>query len=156
MDGLEAMQAAPHDVITRPAVPADHAAIAVLLRQLGYEIAPALVLRQLQALPHAAHDQVLVAALHGEVVGSISLHAVPMFHTGGFLGRITSLVVDERYRARGVGSALIWAAQRWFQAAGCAKLEVTSSDHRSGAHRFYEGHGFLRDGQRFARAFGAV
>ncbi|GGY03794.1 hypothetical protein GCM10007386_38240 [Pseudoduganella dura] len=69
----------------------------------------------------------------------------------GQLGRITSMVVDERHRGSGVGGALIGAAEQWFAAAGCVKVEVTSSDRRLDAHRFYERHGFLRDGQRLAR-----
>jgi GNAT superfamily N-acetyltransferase len=117
---------------------------------------PAQVGERLQALAASPADQVLVATLAGEVVGSISLHALSLFHAGGGLGRITSLVVDERFRGRHIGSALIAAAQRWFDTAGCVKVEVTSSDHRSGAHRFYEGHGYVRDGQRFARQGGTT
>nr|WP_223997881.1 GNAT family N-acetyltransferase [Burkholderia gladioli] len=80
-----------------------------------------------------------------------SLHALPLFHAAGNLGRITSMVVDERYRGNGVGSGLIDAAEHWFRQVGCVKLEVTSGDHQPAAHHFYERHGFLRDGQRLSK-----
>lgn len=66
-------------------------------------------------------DGVLVASLQGEVVGSISLHVLPVFHAAGFLGRITNLVVDEHNRGYGIGTALIANVYRWFKTVGCVK-----------------------------------
>lgn len=135
----------------RRAQPTDHIAIASLLVQLGYEATPALIQEKIRALLPSPVDCLLVAALEREVIGSISLHALALFHTEGFLGRITSLVVDERYRGRGVGHLLMADAERWFVSVGCVKLEVTSGKHRRDAHRFYEQHGFAQDGLRLAR-----
>lgn len=64
---------------------------------------------------------------------------------------ITSLVVDERWRGRRIGSALVDAAAGWFAANGCIKMEVTSGNRRLDAHRFYEAHGMARDSQHFSR-----
>ncbi|KFG94162.1 GCN5 family acetyltransferase [Burkholderia paludis] len=141
----------PLDILIREPRASDHAAIACLLQQLGYQTTPALVLEKIEALLPSPTDKIIVASARDEVVGSISLHALPLFHAPGNLGRITSMVVDERYRGNGVGSALIAAAEHWFRQVGCVKLEVTSGDHRPAAHRFYERHGFLRDGQRLSR-----
>ncbi|TDG02027.1 GNAT family N-acetyltransferase [Paraburkholderia guartelaensis] len=135
-----------NEVVTREAQPSDHYAIAMLLHQLGYEATPALILGRLQTLIPSPNDKIFVATVHENVVGSISLHTFPMFHAAGYLGRITSMVVEG-----GIGSALIAAAKGWFQSVGCVKLEVTSGDHRPDAHRFYARHGFRRDGQRLAR-----
>jgi GNAT superfamily N-acetyltransferase len=136
---------------TRPARLDDHVAIAALMAQLGYPATPMQILARLQALGASAADGILVAAVGGEVVGVISLHALPLFHMAGALGRITALVVDQRHRSAGIGGALVIAAQHWFTAAGCVKLEVTSGDQRLDAHRFYQRHGFVRDGQRLTR-----
>lgn len=141
----------PSDLIIRESHSSDHTAIAVLLQQLGYQATPALILEKIEALRTSQTDKVIVASVQGRVVGSISLHALPLFHLEGYLGRITSMVVDERYRGCGIGSALIGAANSWFRSVGCVKLEVTSGDHRSHAHRFYEQHGFVRDGQRLCK-----
>lgn len=141
----------PSEVIIREMRPSDHIAIALLLQQLGYLISPELILEKIEILLPSSADKVVVALMHGEVVGCISLHAFPLFHAAGCLGRISSLVVDERCRGCGVGGALMRAAECWFESVGCVKLEVTSGDHRPDAHRFYERHGFLRDGQRFSK-----
>ncbi|QBE62928.1 GNAT family N-acetyltransferase [Pseudoduganella lutea] len=145
-------EAAGKALAIRDAQSTDHTALARLLHELGYESTPGQVRARLEALASSPADRVLVAELQGEVVGCISLHALPLFHTAGHLGRITSMVVDERYRSEGIGAALIAAAERWFVSAGCVKLEVTSSDRRLDAHRFYERHGLSRDGQRLARS----
>ncbi|MBZ5793559.1 GNAT family N-acetyltransferase [Burkholderia contaminans] len=136
---------------TREAWLSDCTAIARLLRQLGYDATPALIHEKLLSLAGKPDDRVCVATLDGEVVGSISLHILPLFHAAGNLGRITSMVVDERHRGCGIGGALMAAAERWFESGRCVKLEVTSGDHRPDAHRFYAHHGFLRDGQRLSR-----
>jgi GNAT superfamily N-acetyltransferase len=137
--------------VTREAKLSDDVSITALLHQLGYEVTQALIHEKLRALISSPTDKILVAAINDEVIGSVSLHAIPLFHMTGFLGRITSMVVDERRRGIGAGSALIATAEEWFGAVGCVKLEVTSADHRHGAHRFYEMHGFLRDGQRLSK-----
>jgi GNAT superfamily N-acetyltransferase len=129
----------------------DDVSITRLLHQLGYDVTQALIHEKLQTLIPGPADKILVATIDGEVAGSVSLHVLPLFHLSGFLGRITSMVVDERHRGTGVGSALIAAAERWFKVAGCVKLEVTSADHRGAAHHFYVKHGFLRDGQRLSK-----
>jgi GNAT superfamily N-acetyltransferase len=139
------------EIVTRESQASDHYSIAILLHQLGYEATPALILEKLQFLTASPTDKIFVATVLDKVVGSISLHALPLFHAAGYLGRITSMVVDEHYRRDGIGTALITAAENWFQTVGCVKLEVTSGDHRPDAHRFYAKHGFLRDGQRLAK-----
>ena len=72
-------------------------------------------------------------------------------HMQGRLGRITSLVVDEKHRGRGIGQILVHAAEHWFSSAGCVKVEVTSGDLRVDVHRFYEREGFSRNGQRLSK-----
>ncbi|WP_404935763.1 GNAT family N-acetyltransferase [Paraburkholderia fungorum] len=92
-----------------------------------------------------------MATLHHKVVGSVSVHALPLVLAAGYLGRITSMVVDENHRGGSVGSAMIAAVERWFNMVGCVKLEVTGGDGQPDAHRFSERHGFLRAGQRLAK-----
>jgi GNAT superfamily N-acetyltransferase len=142
---------APPGLAIRQARPADSHVLSGLMRQLGYEATPALLGEKMVELAGSPSDRILVATLHDEVVGSISLHAIPMFHVAGKLGRITSLVVDERYRSAGIGKALLDAAEQWFESARCVKVEVTSADRRLDAHRFYERHGYARDGRRFTK-----
>ncbi|MEO8810592.1 MAG: GNAT family N-acetyltransferase [Rhodanobacter sp.] len=139
------------DLVVRQAISADVAPWVALMGELGYQVASQHVLASLLAMRSSATDQALVAAADGRVVGCISLHAMPLVHREGKLGRITSLVVASGQRGQGIGAALLGAGHAWFRAAGCVKFEVTSGDRREGAHRFYQRHGYARDGQRLAR-----
>ncbi|WP_144113868.1 GNAT family N-acetyltransferase [Paraburkholderia sp. BCC1886] len=138
-------------VIIRAAGPNDSVAIAVLMHQLGYDISLERIRENLSSSVESASDAVLVACEDDIAVGCVSLHALPLFHMLGSLGRITSFVVDEKHRGRGIGQMLIQAADRWFVSVGCVKAEVTSGDVRIEAHRFYEREGFMRDGQRLSK-----
>ena len=137
---------------TRRATNEDASRIVALLAQLGYETPLDIVLRNIALSASDGDDAAFVAIdENGEIVGCMGLHALTMFHLAGRLGRITALVVEENVRGSGVGHALMAAAHAWFNERGCEKWEVTSSDHRVAAHRFYARHGYARDGQRLTR-----
>lgn len=126
--------------------------VAVLMNDLGYQVASATISEKIAAFRTSPTDAVFVAILEGCIVGVTSLHALPMFHRSGNLGRITSLVVDSKARGKGVGTALVDRSDEWFAWKDCVKIEVTSGDHRIDAHLFYHRRGFQRDGQRLAKS----
>lgn len=124
-----------------------------LFSELGYEVAPQ-VLSQRWAAFAASGEQALVAADDspaGRLLGVATLHATPVLHRAGPVGRVTALVVDTTLRGHGIGKALMAAAERWAAERGCVLLEVTSNQRRVDAHKFYEGIGFERTSYRFAR-----
>ena len=55
---------------------------------------------------------------------------------------IGGLIVDERYRACGIGRQLMQQAKVWAQQQGCNSLQVRSNIIRQQAHSFYERVGF--------------
>ena len=55
------------------------------------------------------------------------------------------------HRQRGVGRALVTAAEEFGWARGCLRLEVTSGDHRPEAQAFYEHLGYQLDCRRFIK-----
>ena len=61
------------------------------------------------------------------------------------------MVVDEALRSRGIGAALVRAAEAALAAQGCYMVEVTSHMRRTEAHRFYERLGYDRTSVRLAR-----
>ena len=57
---------------------------------------------------------------------------------------IGGLVVAAASRGKGLGGALLRAAEAWAHALGCGCLRVRSRVERERAHRFYERAGFVR------------
>ena len=145
------MSGEPLGASVRHATPADAAAITVLLGELGYPDTVEAVARRVARSREDGPDAVLVARLGGVVAAVASLHLIPLFHRDGFLARVTSFVVAEDLRHRGVGTALLGACERWAWKHRAERLEVTSGDGRDDAHSFYERQGYTRQGMRFSK-----
>src|SRR4051812_4882410 len=114
----------------------DAPALAVLLAALGYPAEVALIERRIAACVASRETVVFVAESGNRIVGALSFHCIPLFHAEGSLGRITSLVVGPDDRRRGIGRLLVGAGEEFARAHGCARVEVTSGDHRPEAHAF--------------------
>jgi len=125
----------------RAARPGDAARLADLSRQLGYGAGEADVARRLGLLLGHADHAVLVAEEDGEVVGWIQV-SLSLLVESPLSAEVRGLVVDERFRRRGVGPLLLRAADDWARARGCARLRVPCNIVRADAHRFYEREGF--------------
>lgn len=138
-------------VLVRRARMEDAPALAALLTALGYPAIPEDVGRRLEMHTGTAATAVFVAEVTGGVAGLLSFHCSPMFHADGFLGRITSLVIDPGQQRRGIGRKLVAEAESFAREQRCLKIEVTSGDHRPGAHAFYEGLGYHSDCRRFIK-----
>jgi GNAT superfamily N-acetyltransferase len=142
-------------VTVRRAGPADAAAIAALLAELGYATAPAEVGRRLAQLGESGRSAALVAE-HGDgIAGMLTLHMVPVLHEPGDWCRVTALVVGEGARRRGLARALVAEAEAIARSCGCVRIEVTSALHRDGAHEFYRGVGFGRVSEHFLKPLAA-
>jgi len=139
-------------VSVRDAHADDASAVGVLLADLGYPMPEALAREKIALLAAREDDRVFVAEVGGEVAGVLSFHVMTLFHAPGNLGRITALIVVEQKRRAGVGRALCDAAEAFAWSRDCRRIEVTSGDHRSGAHAFYQRLGYqLDDHRRFIK-----
>jgi GNAT superfamily N-acetyltransferase len=138
----------------REAKPGDAAAIAALLDALGFPAAKGDIVRRLTALRKAGEPPLV--AVEGDVLGVLSWHVTPVLHRPAPVGRVTMMVVAERARGRGVGAALLEAAEARLADEGCGLVEVTSNIELGGAHAFYRRHGFERTSYRFAKALGGA
>ena len=136
-------------MFVRRACLSDASEISRLMGQLGYTASPDLVARKIGLFDGSKDDAVFVAELGGALVGCLGAHAFELFHAEGRFGRITAVVVDENVRGAGVGRTLVESAVAFFREAGCIRAEVTSGDHRAGAHAFYKSVGFREDNRRF-------
>jgi GNAT superfamily N-acetyltransferase len=95
---------------------------------------------------------VIVAEVDGEVVGVCQLITFRhLQERGGRCAEIESMHVEERHRGAGIGGALLEAAVQRADTAGCYRVQLTSSNTREAAHRFYARHGFVASHQGFKR-----
>jgi predicted N-acetyltransferase YhbS len=138
------------EALVRLAEPRDCGALARLIGQLGYDAIADDVAERLAAM-QAEGRLVLVAELDGEVVGCLSTSVMRVLHRPAPLGRISMMVVDEALRGRGIGAALVRAAEKALAERGCRLVEVTSNLRRAEAHRFYERLGYERTSVRLAK-----
>jgi GNAT superfamily N-acetyltransferase len=122
----------------------DATAITDLCHELGYPATRAQVVSRLAAIEADPRDCVLVAEdASGTVAGWLHV-AVRTSLTDGSCAEIRALVVAASTRGKGLGSALLRAAEAWAHALGCEAIRVRSRVEREGAHRFYERAGFVR------------
>src|SRR6266513_370369 len=130
----------------------DAAAIASCLAALGYGTSAALVAEKVSTLMGSSSDTVLVADYPTNgIVGVISVHVFPLFHAAGNLARLTALAVVPGHQRKGVGRALVAAAEAFAWQRDCRRVEVTSGDHREDAHTFYRAVGYEMDERRFIK-----
>ncbi len=139
------------EVLVRNAQPSDAADMARLCTQLGYPSAPGDMPDRLARL--GADARAFVAELNGAAVGLLTIHVRYTLNHETPIAQITLLVVDETARTRGVGRALIEAAERWARERSSRRINVTTQLSRAGAHAFYEKVGYNHTGRRYGKDF---
>ena len=120
----------------------DAPTVADLATQLGYPSTASQIERRLDALEGTPDASVLVAeGPDGAVLGWIHVFATRHLESdpGAEIG---GLVVDEAARSRGVGSALVTAAEAWAKGRGFEMVSVRSNVIRLEAHEFYKSRGY--------------
>jgi GNAT superfamily N-acetyltransferase len=127
----------------RRARPGDASYVFALVEQLGYSPEHRSfdeTFAQVVRHPEAA---VFVASEGLKVIGYLAMSHRPQIRLGGRIAYIDELVVDDRRRGEGVGSALVDAALAHARGLGCKRVDLTTSRARPSYRRgFYVGHGF--------------
>jgi len=134
----------------RAARPEDADALVGLLAQLGYPDTAAFMARRLAEQLGHADAWLRVAADGSRVLGFISLHFMPQLALAGDFCRVSYLCVGEGARDRGIGEALLAAAEQEARRRGCDRMELHCDQRRTAAHRFYERLGYS-DAPRYYR-----
>ena len=140
----------------REARMSDAAVIASLVTQLGYPTCTGKMQERLGLLL-ARPDYVTLVAVSGEeVVGLVGAYlSLALEYTGTF-GRLTGMVVDEKWRGRGIGTLLMGEIERRLCAIGARMITLNSGSHRTEAHQFYRKLGYQETGVRFIKALPAT
>lgn len=84
---------------------------------------------------------ILLAEVTSEAVGLLSYSIRPNLYHAAPCCTIEELVVQDTFRGRGLGSALLQALFELAQTAGCAEVSVSTLPDNAGAIRFYRAHG---------------
>ena len=120
----------------------DAEGVATLSTQLGYPSTAEETLRRFRGIGDAPDARVWVAqAPDGAIVGWIHLFGNRLLESDPDI-EIGGLVVHEDARGRGVGRALVSAAEDWARERGYTMVSVRSNVVRREAHEFYRGLGY--------------
>ncbi len=137
----------------RTAVPGDFDRICELLQHLWPDKKidrGALKVVMNRAL-ESSQDIYLCAETERGVVGFCTLAVRNSLWQESRIGTISEMVVDEAFRKRGVGTALLGTIIDLARQKGCRLIELDSAFHRDAAHRFYEKAGFVKRAYLFSK-----
>jgi GNAT superfamily N-acetyltransferase len=143
------------DVAIRRAEVADAAALADLMTQLGYPTRASEMEMRMETIYADRNYATFVAVIEGKVCGMIGTFTCYTYEHNGPSGRILALVVSEKMRGRGVGHALIMAAEADFAQRNVRRVAVNARFERTKAHEFYEKAGYAKNGFRLVKELAA-
>jgi GNAT superfamily N-acetyltransferase len=84
----------------------------------------------------------------GTLAGVATVQSMRVLHKALPIGRVTALVVDTHLHGKGIGRALMRAAEALVTEQGCGSMEITSHVERLQAHAFYQGIGYVQTSVR--------
>lgn len=136
----------------RPATAKDRKALGRLLAQLADPPERISLDANIETIGKAKAG--LLVAEVGVAVGCCAWAVFPTLQHG-LVGRVTLLMVDRKHRRRGIGTALVGAAEAALAAAGCGTIEIMSDIMINNAHNFFRALKFEQKSYRFVRATGS-
>lgn len=134
----------------RPFTTADTTDMSALMADLGYPSTPEQVAERMRSMsPEYYHT--LVAEVGGKVIGFIGIIVLPVYEYSIPIGWILALSVAEDHRRKGIGKALIAAAEDDLQSRGIEDVRLHTGLQREDAHEFYTRLGYDKTGYRFKK-----
>jgi ribosomal protein S18 acetylase RimI-like enzyme len=125
----------------RPVQTTDESALVALNQQLGYSLPAEDLAIQLKYLIDRSEHHVLIAEYDGQLVGYVHGQMTHRLTSPQFL-EICALVVDARFRRKGVAKQLIHQLSELEDPA--LRTRVRHNSHREEAALFYQKMGFKR------------
>ena len=125
----------------RDAVARDRPAVGRLIDQLGYATDDAEFRARFERVLAAAGHRIIVAVAEDAVVGALHVFERPALDKG-CEAVVQALVVDDVWRGRGIGEALMREAEEWAARRGLATIALYTRIDRDRARVFYERIGY--------------
>jgi Predicted acetyltransferase len=139
-------------IFIRDIIDEDYEILTELVKELGYPSNKKNVSERLYKINSNKDYKTLVAELDNKVVGFIGLCKLYAYEYDGEYVRIISLVVNERYRGKGIGTFLLKSAEKWAINQGAIAIALNSGIKREKAHEFYNGNGYKIKGYSFSKS----
>jgi GNAT superfamily N-acetyltransferase len=136
-----------NDVTVRMAAPGDWSAVAGLLVELGRGVAAGPADDPTHRQSFAGHlrqlgNVTLVAEMGGEIVGVVDMEYHQRLGDHRPQARVNDVVVTERARGAGVGTALLRRAEELARKRGCFRMALVTASWREASIAFYRGEGW--------------
>lgn len=143
-------------VVVRMASPDDWAAVAGLLVELGRGVAAGTAQDPTHRQSFAGHlrqlgNVTLVAQIGDDIVGVIDMEYHQRLGDHRPQARVNDVVVTERARGAGVGTALVRKAEELARKRGCFRLALVTATWREGSIAFYRREGWHDYGEWFVK-----
>ena len=95
------------------------------------------------AIENSPDNELWIAELNGEIVGTYQVTYIPYLSRGGNLRCLIEAVrTKSNQRGQGIGQQMMTFALEQAKQRGCGMAQLTTDKSRSDAHRFYERLGF--------------
>jgi GNAT superfamily N-acetyltransferase len=139
------------DVRIRAPERGDMEALAELMTQLGYPTRASEMQMRMETILANKSYATFVAVNGGKVCGMIGTFAQQTYEHNSPSAKILALVVSEEVRGRGIGQALIEAAEQDLARKNIKRIAVNARFEREQAHKFYENRGYKKNGFRLVK-----
>lgn len=100
--------------------------------------------KHIRATLRSRAARIFIAQHEREIIGYIlgELHTRRPIYPIGQYGFISDLMVSEKWRGNGIGSALAKRIEEWFRAEGVTTIELFVAEANEGSTSFWENVGF--------------
>lgn len=139
------------DVRIRAPERGDMEALAELMTQLGYPTRASEMQMRMETILANKSYATFVAVNNGRVCGMIGTFAQQTYEHNSPSAKILALVVSDKMRGRGVGQALIEAAEQDLARKNIKRIAVNARFEREQAHKFYQNLGYKKNGFRLVK-----
>ncbi|HHU71135.1 MAG TPA: GNAT family N-acetyltransferase [Clostridiales bacterium] len=124
------------------------------LNAFGYDYDIEKTKIRLNKIINRTTDRIYVACIDNKVVGYIHGSDYECTYSES-LKNIMAIAVDENYRGKGIGRALLSAIENWAKETNCCGVRLVSGFNRAEAHKFYLccGYTVRKDQKNFIKYF---